>query len=216
MKVASAYRLAHMDAIPSMDILSAMLDSEVHYAIDRVNWKDFSYKPEVRFAVAYSDNELFIKYFVTEEYAKAEKTADNENVYEDSCVEFFVLPAHGGPYFNFEFNAIGTCLMGEGFGRSDRKRADPAIISKIRRLPSAGTKPFYEKSGTFNWTLTVAIPFEIFVNDKTGELKRAGFRANFYKCGDKLTKPHYLSWNEIDTLKPDFHRPEFFGELRMC
>ena len=38
-------------------------------------------------------------------------------------------------------------------------------------------------------------------------------RANFYKCGDKTAHPHYLSWSPIDTPKPDFHRPEFFGEL---
>ena len=38
-------------------------------------------------------------------------------------------------------------------------------------------------------------------------------RANFYKCGDKTAHPHYLSWSPIDTPKPDFHRPDFFGEL---
>ena len=38
-------------------------------------------------------------------------------------------------------------------------------------------------------------------------------RANFYKCGDKTAHPHYLSWSPIHTEKPDFHRPEFFGEL---
>ncbi len=37
--------------------------------------------------------------------------------------------------------------------------------------------------------------------------------ANFYKCGDKLRTPHFLSWNKIEIEKPDFHRPDFFGEL---
>ena len=36
---------------------------------------------------------------------------------------------------------------------------------------------------------------------------------NFYKCGDATLLPHYLSWSQIDTEQPDFHRPEFFGEL---
>ena len=36
---------------------------------------------------------------------------------------------------------------------------------------------------------------------------------NFYKCGDATEMPHYLSWNPIQTERPDFHRPEFFGEL---
>ena len=38
--------------------------------------------------------------------------------------------------------------------------------------------------------------------------------ANFYKCGDKLQTPHFLSWNPIDLEKPNFHCPEFFGMLR--
>jgi len=38
-------------------------------------------------------------------------------------------------------------------------------------------------------------------------------RANFYKCGDKLQTPHFLSWAPIDLPKPKFHCPEFFGEL---
>jgi hypothetical protein len=38
-------------------------------------------------------------------------------------------------------------------------------------------------------------------------------RANFYKCGDKTKRAHFLSWNPIDIAKPDFHRPDFFGEI---
>jgi hypothetical protein len=36
---------------------------------------------------------------------------------------------------------------------------------------------------------------------------------NFYKCADETISPHYLSWNPIDAPAPDFHRPEFFGEI---
>ena len=38
-------------------------------------------------------------------------------------------------------------------------------------------------------------------------------KANFYKCGDELQTPHFLSWNPINIEKPDFHRPDFFGSL---
>ncbi len=37
--------------------------------------------------------------------------------------------------------------------------------------------------------------------------------ANFYKCGDETAVPHYGAWSPIDTPQPDFHRPEFFGEV---
>ena len=38
-------------------------------------------------------------------------------------------------------------------------------------------------------------------------------KANFYKCGDELQTPHFLSWNPIQIEQPDFHRPDFFGTL---
>jgi hypothetical protein len=37
--------------------------------------------------------------------------------------------------------------------------------------------------------------------------------ANFYKCGDELPTPHFLSWNPIEWKEPSFHRPEQFGKL---
>lgn len=37
---------------------------------------------------------------------------------------------------------------------------------------------------------------------------------NLFKCGDELSHPHFLSWQPIRTEKPDFHRPEFFAQVR--
>jgi hypothetical protein len=37
--------------------------------------------------------------------------------------------------------------------------------------------------------------------------------ANFYKVGSGLSVPHYLTWNPVGTPAPDYHRPEFFGEV---
>ena len=38
-------------------------------------------------------------------------------------------------------------------------------------------------------------------------------RANCYKCGDLTDHPHYLSWNEVQSDTPSFHRPQDFGLL---
>ena len=38
-------------------------------------------------------------------------------------------------------------------------------------------------------------------------------KGNFYKCGDHLSVPHFLSFAPIGVPKPDFHRPEFFCTL---
>jgi hypothetical protein len=37
--------------------------------------------------------------------------------------------------------------------------------------------------------------------------------ANFYKCGDATSQPHWLTWAPVDVQPPDFHRPEFFGHI---
>jgi Carbohydrate-binding family 9 len=28
-----------------------------------------------------------------------------------------------------------------------------------------------------------------------------------------LAEPHFVAWSNIETPKPDFHRPDFFGKL---
>ena len=45
------------------------------------------------------------------------------------------------------------------------------------------------------------------------DLNGKTMRANFYKCGDLLQTPHFLSWAPIDLPQPKFHCPEFFGEV---
>ena len=40
-----------------------LLETQTNYqSIDVINWKEFPYKPEVRFAIGYIKNEIFLKY----------------------------------------------------------------------------------------------------------------------------------------------------------
>ena len=215
MKTLEVTKLDFGTKYPGLDDISERLDSlNVRNPVGEVNWKSFDYKPDVNFAMAYTDNEILLKFYVTEQWFKAEKTESNQEVYEDSCVEFFVSPSDDGIYYNLEFNGIGTCLMGAGTGRNDRRGADPEVISKIRRKTSAGHKTVGEKKGRFFWTITMAIPLNVFSRHEIKNLTGKTFRANFYKCGDKLTVPHYLTWSPIGAENPDYHRPEYFGLLK--
>lgn len=215
MKTLEVGKLEFAKAFPEIDEISEKLDkSGIRNKIDTVNWKEFDYKPDVKFSIGYTQDEILLKYYVTENYFKAEKTESNQDVYEDSCVEFFVSPANDGIYYNFELNAIGTCLMGTGTERDNRPRSDPRIISKIRRKTSAGNRPVSEITGEYSWDITLAIPTEVFFLHEIAGLEGKTFRANFYKCGDKLSVPHYLTWNPVGTDKPDYHRPEYFGILK--
>ena len=215
MKVAKVKKTELKSAYPALEEISARMDEQnERLLIDTINWKGYNYKPEVALSIAYSDHEIFLKYYITENYFKAEKTETNQMVCEDSCVEFFVSPEDDGIYYNLEFNGIGTCLLGTGTARENSTRANPEVISKIRRLTSVGEKPVKENAGEFKWTITIAIPFEVFFHHKVKELKGKTFRANFYKCGDMLSVPHYVTWNAVGTEKPDYHQPEYFGLLK--
>lgn len=217
MKSLKVKRLDIDDEKPALEKISKLLDKLGQgNKIDQLPWKDFSYQPDVRFNIAYGGNELYLKYYVTEKHIRAKYDKSNQMVCEDSCVEFFVSPSNDGVYYNFEFNCIGTCLLGKGISRNDSKILDPGVIKGIRRVSTLGNRPFAERSGEFHWELTIIIPLESFIDHKISELKEKKFRANFYKCGDKLSEMHYLTWNRVGTNDPDFHQPAFFGEMEFC
>ena len=197
----------------SLSEVGLQLDSKAAgHPINLVNWKRYPYNPKVDFKTAYSEKELWIKFRVQEKYILALETKTNGEVYKDSCVEFFIS-FDGSNYYNFEFSCIGTIHLAYGPGRENRRFVNPEIIKQIEVKSSLGNKPFAEKTGNFNWELISRIPVSTFAYDKILTFKRLKATANFYKCGDGTSEPHYLSWNPVGSASPDFHRPEFFGEI---
>ena len=182
-------------------------------AIDVLNWPDvYSYRPITYFNIARSKDSVFIKYSVAGTMLKAVHSEDHSHVHEDSCVEFFCMPESADRYTNFEFNCIGTCSASTRKGRSEEVVPFSAEDMKtIERYPSIGTKPFKEMEGMFEWELTVKIPMRLMKLDPDNLPEK--IRANFYKCADDTDSVHFVSWSPIETPSPDFHRPEFFGEL---
>lgn len=181
--------------------------------INQVNWNSFPYKPDVSFKIAHSGTEIYLQYLVKEKYIRAKHKNDNDSVWTDSCVEFFVSPVNDGSYYNMEFNCIGTTLIGFGYGKPDRERAGIDITSKIERNSSLGNDAIENKEGEFSWTLTLVIPVSAFFKHTIETLSGVTVKANFYKCGDELKESHYLSWKPIEFSRPNFHLPEFFGEV---
>ncbi|QGY42412.1 hypothetical protein GM418_01705 [Maribellus comscasis] len=180
--------------------------------ISTVNWEEFSYQPKVSFRIGHIQNEIWLKYYVVEKYILAKETRTNGDVYKDSCVEFFIS-ADGENYYNFEFNCIGTIHLAFGAGRGNRKFVDPEIIKKIEITSSLGSQPFEEKTGKFEWEMMIRIPKECLAYSNINSLNGLKASANFYKCGEDTSEPHYVTWNPIKTKNPDYHRPEFFGEV---
>lgn len=196
------------------DAVSALLSSEnvAFEPLDVVNWADYPYRPEVSFRIAYTDNAILLHYKVKENSVRARYGQANEPVYKDSCVEFFITPAGDGVYYNLECNCIGTILLGGG-KPGNREHATPSVIASIDRWASLGRVPFEERIGETEWEVALVIPFGAFFKHNISSPDGKSIRANFYKCGDDLSVPHFLSWNPIPVEKPNFHLPEYFGEL---
>jgi hypothetical protein len=153
------------------------------HSVDSLSWKEFPYKPNVKFKAAYNAGDLFIKYYVEEKYIRAVNANTNGNVWEDSCVEFFLDTGEDGDYFNFEVNCIGTCLVQKGKNRENRKYLDLAEINRIKRLSSLGNSPFQEKKGNFKWSMTLIIPLASICGIKYDSLKGLKMKGNFYMKG---------------------------------
>jgi hypothetical protein len=163
--------------------------------------------------VAFNNDELFLQYKVKEQSVKAEITTSNGRVWTDSCVEFFLSPEGNDDYYNLEMNCIGTALL--GFRKKEEKgiHATEEQISTIRRISSLGDLPFPEKKKLTEWTITIAVPWKVFFKHHLKPISGKKMRGNFYKCGDELSVPHFVSWTKIKTEKPSFHEPACFGGL---
>lgn len=200
-------------ANPSLEEISEQLSAHCSaQSIENVNWNEFPYKPEVRFLIGHGNTEIYLQYNVRERNTRARYLQDDDPVWNDSCVEFFFSPAEDDTYYNLEVNCIGTLLLGYGHKKPNRKRAGQDILKKIRRISSLKHE-VAEFSGEINWSVTLAIPVDVFYGHAINSLSGMQCRANFYKCGDEMKEPHYLSWMPIHTVSPNFHLPEFFGNV---
>lgn len=182
--------------------------------IASVNWKDqFPAKPDASFQIAHNGTHLFLHYHVHEPEIMAKVDVDNGAVWTDSCVEFFISFGDSSYYYNAEFSCIGKALLGYRKERKDVVYGSPSVMQAIKRYSSLGTVTFDKKEGDFKWDLLIVIPVSVFWISDLESFKGVSARANFYKCGDYLTQPHYLSWNPISYEKPNFHLPQFFERL---
>ena len=82
----------------------------------------------------------------------------------------------------------------------------------IRKIRTKTILTQQEKNG-FSWELTAAIPVYLFEHHHDTRLHHMKVHGNFYKCGDALPEPHFLTWSNIEAPAPNFHLPGLFGKL---
>lgn len=162
--------------------------------------------------MAYDEKYLHLAFKVSEPDLRAVNVRNLSPVADDSCVELFMQLPGSAQYWNFEFNCIGAVNASHRVTRPNPVRLTDEQIALIKRQPSLGRKPFELLAGQHTWQLSVSIPWAL-VND--GQVPTS-FRANLYCCGGKTMHPHYLSWSPIVSPKPNFHLPEFFGQIQLA
>ncbi len=195
----------------SLDLL--MEEKAAKAYIDNVCWPaEFPYAPTASVRIARSGSHLVIVYNVRGLDLRGVAMLDNEAVWQDSCCEFFVADPSDGTYYNFEMNCVGTILAAKRQSRTEFTHFGEDVMSRLIRHTTLERRAI-DKAGLFDWSMALYIPMDII--GLNPEALPASIRANFYKCGDATAHPHYLSWNRVETETPDFHRPEFFGELTL-
>ncbi len=202
-------------SVKAAEICRLLDDAKVEFVpVDNHCWaKDFPYRPQFEVRMAHNGSQLLINYRVAEECVRAVAQHDNGSVWEDSCCELFLSPVADGTYYNMECNAAGTLLIGFGPEREGRERAPQEVLDRVDRWSSLGRKPFDDMPGERTWQLCLAVPTSAYWHHNLKSFDGLKVKGNVYKCGDKLPHPHFLSLFPIDLPKPDFHRPDFFGNV---
>ena len=189
--------------------------SEIERAdIDSYAWggAERAYKTYGQLSYAKTGDEkagLYIHLFCEEKNPISKEQKLDGMVCMDSCMEFFFGMYEAGSsdihYLNIESNSLGVTFMSFGEGRYGRVFLDALGIDRF---------PVSVNIGKDGWEVFVFVPEEslkkVFklsdINDTTQ------MRGNFYKCDENANAP-FGSWAPIVAPAPDFHRPEYFGNI---
>lgn len=174
--------------------------------------------PRTQAKLIFDDDAVFVMFRVEDQYVRAVAEHHQDNVFEDSCVEFFFTPGTDilRGYFNLEMNCSGIMLFHFQTEREKNRivipKQDCEEIFCVHSLPRIAEPEIQEP---VTWTVFYRVPICL-LEKYTKVISPAPgvqWRANFFKCGDRTSHPHWLTWALADIPRPDFHRPEFFGVL---
>jgi len=177
-------------------------DDIEYLAVDNVEWtRDYGIRAKMQ--IAYDDSKLYLHMIANEDDIRNELYGNEDRICDDSCMEIFFKVDER--YFNFEVNFNCKYFVGIGKSREDNIR----IVDDFKFLNARSSKT------SDGWQIYYEIPYE-FINKYASDFKPVkGYKmkANCYKCGDLCKHEHYITWNKVEWPTPDYHRPEYFGEM---
>jgi hypothetical protein len=175
--------------------------------------------PMVQVKLSYDDQTLHVMFQVEDRYVRALSKNYQDQVCRDSCVEFFFTPGEnlGHSYFNLEVNCGG---MAHFCWHPENEEKVPVTLEDFKKIDLTHSLPKIvepEIKEARSWSVEYKLPLSLIkkycpeASMPSGEVV---WKANFYKCADDSSQPHWLSWTFVDHPKPKFHLPEFFGSLK--
>lgn len=212
---------------PTAKLDPALWSAAEQIVVAHFPWEDSGHRPRVSARVLWDEHWLALRFDVEDRYVRAVAQNFNDSVCVDSCVEFFVAPSadpEQNAYFNFEVNCGGTILLHRCASTAERDGGqqsrsvtdeDGATIRIAHTLPKI-VEPELEEPTT--WAVEYHVPWSLFEAYFGAVTPGSGttWRANFYKCGDGTSHPHWGSWSPVDTPRPNFHQPSSFQPIHFA
>lgn len=181
------------------------------------------HRPRTLARLLYSDDGIHGLFQVHDRFVRCVRTNYFDEVWKDSCVEFFAQPKPDRGYFNFEFNCGGAFLCSYIIN-PERAPNGFKEFTKLpwevgRQIQTCGSLPRQieqEITVPTLWTVQFFIPFAVFepFAGKLGRLREQVWRGNFFKCAEEVSHPHWAAWSAVDEF--NFHLPRCFGTIRFA
>lgn len=160
---------------------------------------------EVR--TAWSDKYLYVHQWAKDSWVVAKETKAKGRVYQDDCLEVFVMPEEGR-YWGWEVNSLGTCLDYRvedwGPGPVEDRHID------LKWKTSAQWKARKHDAG---WVFEIRIPFA----KDLGKTPRRGdtWRITFNRLDlDRQGRQTLSTFSDLPSDGPVwFHQPGGFGQI---
>jgi len=182
-----------------------------------------AHRPQTLARLLFSEASMHGIFLVRDRYVRCARQHYFDDVWKDSCVEFFVQPKSGQGYFNFEFNCGGAFLCNyitdwrlKNGWFTEATKLPLEIGQKVQVKSSLPRLVDPELTEPTDWTLQFFIPFGVLENyvGALGERRGQTWRGNFFKCAEEISHPHWAAWSAVDEF--NFHLPRCFGELRFA
>lgn len=174
--------------------------------IDSFPWDENGYRPEAFACAGWNEQGIHLLLAAKEAEIRTEMRETGGMACEDSCLEFFLMPApdQSGFNINIEITPLGVVHLGKGMDRYGR--------TVYTELPDGFSVAHSEHKGGW-WAISYTVPASFLQELGARLVSGTKMRGNFYKCGDHTRYVHFGMWKPYDLPAADFHRPELFGDF---